>query len=235
MLLLRGLLFLECSAIAGDSESSAKVESGGIGHVSKTARDITAWPISDKVSQLLRMPGNGDFLLQAHHHIRLGKREPSPGKHTEMVWIPAGRRKRILQPPMLRIVTSRPLNPREKSLNLDGWGRLGKRSTELITLTEWERIIERILETEVSPPKNFQVLGAFGPYHGRPSRGLVAGANLVRLIKRSNDDEKPEEYRLNEEPDQESEEYKEEREEYTNKADEQEEEFADRSAEDFIF
>lgn len=118
---------------------------------------------------------------------------------------------------------------------MDGWGRLGKRSTELITLTEWERIIERILETEVSPPKNFQVLGAFGPYHGRPSRGLVAGANLVRLIKRSNEDEKPEEYRLNEEPDQESEEYKEEREEYTNKADEQEEEFADRSAEDFIF
>ena len=83
-----------------------------------------------------------------------------------MVWIPAGRRKRILQPPTLRIVRSRPSNPREKSLNLCGWGRLGKRSTELITLTEWERIIERILETEVSPPKNFQVLGAFGPYYG---------------------------------------------------------------------
>ena len=73
------------------------------------------------------------------------------------------------------------------------------------------------------------------PNHGRPSRGLAAGANLIRLIKRSNEDEKPEEYRLNEEPDQESEEYKEEREEYTNKADEQEEEFADRSAEDLIF
>ena len=58
MLLLRGLLFLECSSIAGDSECSAKVGSGGIGHVSKTARNITARPLSDKVSQLLRMPGN---------------------------------------------------------------------------------------------------------------------------------------------------------------------------------
>ena len=37
MLLLRGLLFLECSAIAGDSECSSKVGSGGIGLVSKTA------------------------------------------------------------------------------------------------------------------------------------------------------------------------------------------------------
>ena len=40
MLLLWGLLFLECSEKAGP---------GGIGHVSKTARYITAWPISDKV------------------------------------------------------------------------------------------------------------------------------------------------------------------------------------------
>ena len=91
-------------------------------------------------------------------------------------------------------------------------GRLGKRSTEsipaileipAITLTEWERLIKSMLETEVSRPNHFQVLDAFGQDHGRPSRGLF------RLTKRANEGEEPEEHKLNEVPNEESEECKE--------------------------
>ena len=64
-----------------------------------------------------------DLLLQADYH-QLGKRGPSPGKHTEMVWSPvAGRWRRIFQ----------------KRRVENAWE---------IPFTQWERIIERTLERD---------------------------------------------------------------------------------------
>ena len=145
---------------------------GTLNSVSKTENNHSLVPLNDKILKLLRKPGYLDLLLQVHHR-QLVRREARPGKHTEMVWTP-GRRKRILQPdPTFR---NGILSPRENSINLGAWGRLSKRSTESISLTQWRRIISGIIERterELSGAKNIQVLWALG------SQG-----RLVRLAKK---------------------------------------------------